>query len=122
MARVMIVDDADFVVQMYKDVLQTKGHEVVGRAKNGTEALEQYGQLRPDLVIMDVLMPEMDGLMALKKLLEVDPGASVLVVSGLEKPGLSQECLSAGARGFLVKPFEIADLFSKLAEILGSAE
>ena len=118
MARVLIVDDVEFVIEMYKDLLRTKGHEVVGTAFNGAEALDKYGDLNPDIVIMDVLMPEMDGLSALKKLLEIDPGARVLVVTAVEKPGLGDECIATGAMGFLEKPFEFDEFFTALTKIL----
>ncbi|WP_019177209.1 response regulator [Methanomassiliicoccus luminyensis] len=108
--RVLIVDDSMVMRAMIKDVLTKDGFEVVGQAKNGKEALEQYQQLRPDLVTMDIIMPGEHGTDVVKRLVELDKDARIVVVSGLNQKSLVMQAMDNGAREFLVKPFENKDL------------
>ena len=103
--RVMIADDSLVMRRRIMDVLAQDGFEVVGQAQNGEEALIRYKELGPDLVTMDIVMPKEHGINALKKILEHDPSARIIVVSGLHQKALLMEALEAGARDYVIKPF-----------------
>lgn len=119
MARVMIVDDAQFMRMIIRDILLMHGHEVVAEVDDGEEAVQRYLEVKPDLVLMDILMPDMDGKEALKKLLVMDPEAKVVMCSSLGHQALITESMKIGAMGFIVKPFEpysMLDVIKKIAE------
>jgi two-component system, chemotaxis family, chemotaxis protein CheY len=104
--KVLIVDDAAFMRSMIADILQKSGgFEVVGHAATGTEALELYRSLRPDVVTMDIVMPEMDGIEATKAIIDLDPDATIVMCSALGQEALVMESIAAGAVDFIVKPF-----------------
>lgn len=105
MALVLVVDDAAFMRMRLKNVLVQDGHEVI-EAGNGVEAIEMYRQHRPDLVMMDITMPEMDGITALKKILQDDPSAKVVICSALGQESTVIEAIKSGAKDFIVKPFQ----------------
>ncbi len=116
MARVLVVDDAAFMRKMVSDALTKGGHEVVGHAGNGNEAVEQFRELRPDLTTLDITMPEKDGLAALKDIIELDPGAKVVMCSALGQESKVLESIKLGAKDFVVKPFQpdrVIDAVSK---------
>lgn len=115
MARVLVVDDAVFMRRMLRDILTKGGYEVVGEAASGVEAIEQYQKLKPDLTTMDITMPEMDGLEAVRKIKEIEPAAKIVMVSAMGQQKLVMESLEAGALDFIVKPFQ-PDKVIKLVE------
>ena len=104
--RVLIVDDAAFMRMMIKDILEKNGYEVVGEAQNGLEAVEKYQELLPDLVTMDITMPEMDGIEALKNIREINPNAVVIMCSAMGQQAMVIDAIQAGAKDFIVKPFQ----------------
>jgi len=104
--RVMVVDDAAFMRMMIKDILTKNGYEVVGEAENGLKALEKYQELKPDLTTMDITMPEMDGISAVKEIKKIDPGAKVIMCSAMGQQAMVIEAIQSGARDFIVKPFQ----------------
>lgn len=104
--RILIVDDAAFMRMMIKDILVKNGFEVVGEAQDGVEAVAKYEELRPDLVTMDITMPEMDGVTALKKIKEINPNAIVLMCSAMGQQAMVIDAIQAGAKDFIVKPFQ----------------
>jgi len=114
MSRVLIVDDASNITEMIQSVLETHGHEIAGVARNGIEAIEKYKALRPDVVLMDLLMPEMDGMQSIRKILEYDQKAKIVVVTALGRPALMKEAVEAGVVGFVTKPFEIKRLLGAI--------
>ncbi|MGE5418474.1 MAG: response regulator [Accumulibacter sp.] len=119
MARVMIVDDAEFMRMIIRDTLIKHGHEVVAEVADGEEAVKKYMEVKPDLVLMDITMPNMSGEEALKKLLVMDPKAKVVMCSSLGQHALMTESMNIGAMGFIVKPFEpdgMLDVIRKIAE------
>ena len=119
MARIMIVDDAEFMRMVIKDTLLKHGHEVVAEVGDGEEAIQTYLEVKPDLVLMDIIMPDMDGKEALKKLLVMDPEAKIVMCSSLGQQALITESMKIGAMGFIVKPFEpdgMLDVIRKIAE------
>jgi two-component system, chemotaxis family, chemotaxis protein CheY len=119
MARVMIVDDAELMRMVIKDILLMHGHEVVAEVNDGEEAIQIYLEVKPDLVLMDLIMPNMDGKEALQQLLAIDPEAKVVLCSSLGQQALITESMKIGAMGFIVKPFEVngmLDVIKKIAE------
>jgi two-component system chemotaxis response regulator CheY len=106
MADILIVDDNAFMRNTIKGVLSQAGFNIVGEAADGVEAVSTYATARPDLVTMDITMPNMDGVEALKELLQQDPGAKVIMVSAMGQESLVVEAVTAGAVDFVIKPFE----------------
>jgi two-component system chemotaxis response regulator CheY len=106
MARVLIVDDAAFMRKMLGDVLAKGGHEVIGEGANGAEAITQYQALRPDIMTLDITMPEKDGLAALREILTLEPSAKVVMCSALGQESKVLEAIKSGAKDFVVKPFQ----------------
>ena len=104
MARVLVVDDAAFMRKMLSDALAKAGHEVVGEAANGQEGVNQFQSLRPDLTTLDITMPELDGLSALRQILSFDPSARVIMCSALGQESKVLESVKSGAKDFIVKP------------------
>jgi two-component system chemotaxis response regulator CheY len=104
--KVLIVDDAAFMRMMIKDILSKNGYEIVGEAENGQKAVEKWTELRPDLTTMDITMPEMDGISAVKEIKKIDPGAKVIMCSAMGQQAMVIEAIQAGARDFIVKPFQ----------------
>ncbi len=104
--RVLVVDDAAFMRMMIKDILNKNGYEVVGEAENGLKAVEKYQELRPDLTTMDITMPEMDGISAVKQIKLLDPAAKVIMCSAMGQQSMVIEAIQSGARDFIVKPFQ----------------
>jgi two-component system, chemotaxis family, chemotaxis protein CheY len=106
MARVLVVDDAAFMRKMVTDALSKGGHEVVGEAGNGNEAIAQFQALKPDLMTLDITMPEKDGLAALADIMAADPSAKVVMCSALGQESKVLEAIKLGAKDFVVKPFQ----------------
>jgi two-component system, chemotaxis family, chemotaxis protein CheY len=106
MARVLVVDDAAFMRKMVSDALVKGGHEVIGEAGNGVEAVAQFQALRPDLMTLDITMPEKDGLAALADVMAADPSAKVVMCSALGQESKVLEAIKLGAKDFVVKPFQ----------------
>lgn len=104
--KVLIVDDAAFMRMMVKDILSKNGYEIVGEAENGVKALEKFQELKPDLTTMDITMPEMDGITAVKEIKKLDPNAKVIMCSAMGQQAMVVEAIQAGARDFIVKPFQ----------------
>jgi two-component system chemotaxis response regulator CheY len=119
MARVLVVDDAAFMRKMVSDALTGGGHEIVGEAANGAEAVQRFQELRPDVMTLDITMPEKDGLAALKEIIAVDPGAKVIMCSALGQESKVLESIKLGAKDFVVKPFQADRVLSAIAKALG---
>ncbi len=103
---VLIVDDADFMRMMLRDIVEEMGMKVVAEAVNGQEAIEEFQNKKPDLVLLDITMPVIDGLEALKKILQVDNTANVVMITALGQKDQVLACIKAGARDFIIKPFD----------------
>ena len=101
-----MVDDAAFMRMMLSDHLTKGGFEVVGQAENGLVAINKFRELRPDLVTMDITMPEMDGILAVKEIRKIDPQARIVMCSAMGQQHMVMEAIQAGARDFIVKPFD----------------
>ena len=118
MAKVLIVDDAAFMRMMIKDILTKGGHEVVGEAANGLEAIERYKELKPEVVTMDITMPEMNGIDAIKEIRKIDPNATIIVCSAMGQQAMVIEAIQAGAKDFIVKPFQAGRVIEAVQKAL----
>ena len=118
MARVLVVDDAAFMRKVVSDALSGGGHEVIGEASNGVEAVALYQELRPELMTLDITMPEMDGLAALKKIIAIDPRARIIMCSALGQESKVLEAIKAGAKDFVVKPFKAERVLDAVSKAL----
>ncbi|MDQ0337274.1 two-component system chemotaxis response regulator CheY [Caldalkalibacillus uzonensis] len=119
MGKILVVDDAAFMRMMIKDILTKNGYEVVGEAADGQQAVEQYSELKPDLVTMDITMPEMDGITALKKIKEIDPEAKVVMCSAMGQQAMVIDAIQAGAKDFIVKPFQADRVLEAIKKVIG---
>ncbi len=118
MARVLVADDASFMRQMIREIVESDGHEVVGEASDGVEALDEYKRVSPDVVTMDIVMPRRSGIDAVRCILELDPSARVVMCSALGQERLVSEALEAGALDFIVKPFKPTSVLETIAKVL----
>lgn len=114
MKRVLIVDDTLFMRTSLKTILKRNGYEVVGEAENGLVAIEKYKELNPDIVTMDITMPELDGIKATQKIIEYDPDAKIMMISALGQEKIVVNAIIAGAKGFIVKPFNESHVIKTL--------
>ena len=117
--NILISDDAAFMRMMIKDILTKNGYNVVGEAENGLKAVEKYNELKPDLVLMDITMPEMDGIQALKKIKEADSSALVIMCSAMGQQAMVIESIQAGAKDFIVKPFQADRVIEAVKKVVG---
>lgn len=117
--NILICDDAAFMRMMIKDILTKNGYNVVGEAENGARAVEKYNELKPDLALMDITMPEMDGIQALKKIKESDPSALVIMCSAMGQQAMVIESIQAGAKDFIVKPFQADRVIEAVKKVVG---
>ena len=117
--RVLVVDDAAFMRMMVKDILSKNGYEVVGEAENGMKAVEKFAELRPDLVTMDITMPEMDGISAVKAIRKIDPKAKIVMCSAMGQQAMVIEAIPAGARDFIVNPFQADRVLEAVRKAVG---
>ncbi|WP_430882782.1 response regulator [Fusibacter sp. JL216-2] len=116
---ILVVDDAAFMRMMVKDVLTKNGYTVLGEAENGQKAIEKYKELNPDLVIMDITMPEVDGIQAVKEIKKIDPNAKIVMCSAMGQQAMVIESIQAGARDFIVKPFQADRVIEAVKKVLG---
>ena len=116
---ILICYHAAFMRMMIKDILTKNGYTVVGEAENGAKAVEKYAELKPDLVLMDITMPEMDGIQALKKIKEADPSATVIMCSAMGQQAMVIESIQSGAKDFIVKPFQADRVLEAVRKVVG---
>jgi two-component system chemotaxis response regulator CheY len=119
--KVLICDDAVFMRTMVADILRNAGYEVVGEAETGVQAVEQYKVLQPDLVTMDIVMPDMGGIDAVREIRRHDPGARILMCSAMGQQALVVEAIQAGASDFVVKPFQPSRVLDAVERVLTAA-
>ena len=117
--KILIVDDAAFMRMMIKDILSKNGYEIVGEAENGLKAIEKFKELTPDLVIMDITMPELDGIAAVKEIKKIDDGSKIIMCSAMGQQAMVIESIQAGARDFIVKPFQAERVVEAVKKVLG---
>lgn len=116
---ILICDDAAFMRMMIKDVLSKNGYIIAGEAENGAKAVEKYNETKPDLVMMDITMPEMNGIDALKKIKANDPSANVIMCSAMGQQAMVIESIQAGAKDFIVKPFQGERVLEAVKKVIG---
>ena len=117
--NILIVDDAAFMRMMIKDILTKNGYNVAGEAENGLKAVEKFKEVNPDLVLMDITMPEMDGIQALKEIKKIDGGALVIMCSAMGQQAMVIESIQAGAKDFIVKPFQAERVIEAVKKVIG---
>src|SRR6056297_924776 len=117
--RVLIVDDAAFMRMILKDIVSKNGFEVAGEAANGVEAVERYKELKPDVTTMDITMPEMNGIEAIKKIKSEDGDAKIIVCSAMGQQAMVIDAIQAGAKDFIVKPFQHSRVVEAITKVLG---
>jgi two-component system chemotaxis response regulator CheY len=117
--NILICDDAAFMRMMIKDILTKNGYNIAGEAENGLKAVDKYAETKPDLVMMDITMPEMDGIQALKKIKSVDPGANVIMCSAMGQQAMVIESIQSGAKDFIVKPFQADRVLEAVKKAVG---
>ena len=117
--NILLVDDAAFMRMMLKDILTKNGYSVVGEAENGLQAIEKYNELKPNLTILDITMPEMDGIAAAKGIKAADPNALIVMCSAMGQQSMVVESIQAGARDFIVKPFQPARVLEAVQKVIG---
>jgi len=119
--RILIVDDAAFMRMMIKNIVTKNGYEVVGEAENGQAALELYKEHKPDLVTMDITMPEMSGIEGVKAILQFDPAANIIMCSAMGQQAMVMDAIQAGAKDFIVKPFQQDRILQAIERVLARA-
>jgi two-component system chemotaxis response regulator CheY len=117
--RILVVDDAAFMRMMIKDILTKNGYTIVGEAENGLVAIERFLELRPDLVTMDITMPELDGISAVREIRKIDPQAKIIICSAMGQQAMVIDAIQAGARDFVVKPFQPERVLEAIGKALG---
>ncbi|MFZ5644584.1 MAG: response regulator [Bacillota bacterium] len=120
--RILIVDDAAFMRMMIKNILLKNGYEVAGEAENGKIAVDMYRESKPDLVTMDITMPEMEGIDAVKAIRAIDPGASIIMCSAMGQQSMVMDAIQAGAKDFIVKPFQQDRLLQAIERVLSRSK
>lgn len=120
--KILIVDDAAFMRMMIKNIVTKNGYEVVGEAENGRQAVEIYASSSPDVVTMDITMPEMDGIEGVKAIRAIDPSANIIMCSAMGQQSMVMDAIQAGARDFIVKPFQQDRLLQALDRVLSRAK
>ncbi len=118
--KVLVVDDAAFMRMLLKDMITKAGYEIVGEAANGKEAIEKYKELNPDIVAMDMIMPEMNGIEATKEIMRLDPNAKIIVCSAMGQQMMVIEAMQAGAKDFIVKPFRQDKVIEVLSKVVNT--
>ena len=116
---ILICDDAAFMRMMIKDILTKNGYEVAGEAENGAIAVSKYEETKPDLVLLDITMPEMDGIQALKQIKAKNPAANVIMCSAMGQQAMVIEAIQAGAKDFIVKPFQADRVVEAVKKVIG---
>ena len=117
--NILVCDDAAFMRMMIKDILSKNGYNVAGEAENGLKAVEKYKEVSPDLVLMDITMPEMDGIQALREIKKVDAGAKVIMCSAMRQQAMVIESIQAGAKDFIVKPIQAERVIEAVKKVVG---
>ena len=117
--NILICDDAAFMRMMIKDILTKNGYDIAGEAENGQVAVDKYSETKPDLVMMDITMPEKDGIQALKEIKAKDPSANVIMCSAMGQQAMVIESIQAGAKDFIVKPFQADRVLEAVKKVVG---
>ena len=117
--NILICDDAAFMRMMIKDILVKNGYEIAAEAENGLKPVEQYPDAKPDLVLMDITMPEVDGIDAVRRIIALDPNANVIMCSAMGQQSMVIDAIQSGAKDFIVKPFQADRVIESIRKVLG---
>ena len=117
--KILLVDDTKFMRMMLANILKPKGYEIVGEAGDGLEAIEKFNSLKPDLITMDIVMPHMEGIEAVRNIVSTEPNAKVIMVTAVGQESKVKEAIEAGARGYIVKPFQANQVLEEVQKVLG---
>ncbi len=117
--KILLVDDTKFMRMMLMNILKPKGYEIVGEAGDGLEAIELYKKHKPDLVTMDIVMPHMDGIEAVRQITAEDSNAKIIMVTAIGQESKVKEAIEAGAKGYIVKPFQAPQVLEEVEKVLG---
>jgi len=120
MGKILVVDDTMFMRTLLKNILFSGSHDIIGEAENGEDAVEQYKKLKPDLVTMDIVMPKMNGIEALKAIKAFDPSAKVVMCTAVGQEQMVKLAIKTGARGYIIKPFQAPKVIEEVNNILSS--
>jgi len=120
-AKILLVDDAAIMRMMLQEILEEAGHTIVGEAENGQEAFDKYKELKPDLTLMDITMPNVDGIKAVQMIKEFDPGAKIIMCSAMGQKELVLKAIKCGAKDFIIKPFQEKRVIEAVNRVLGSS-
>ena len=118
MARIMIAEDSDEIRLVLKDLLKIGNHEVVAEADNGNDAVKKFNAIKPDVLLLDIAMPKKDGLDTLKEIIAANPNAKIVMITATDNLKTMQECLSAGASAYILKPFDFDEVLKIIANVL----
>jgi len=118
MARILIIDDTLFMRTLIKNLLIDEGHEVIGEAEDGYKGVYEYVKTHPDVILLDILMPKMDGIMTLKTLLGYDPNVKVIMISAIQSVKMIKLAIGCGAKGYVMKPFQRPHLMLEIERVL----
>ena len=119
MAKILLVDDAAFMRMMIRDILEQNGFHVVAEAKDGMSAIEQYKKYKPDIVTMDITMPDMDGIKAVEEIKKIDSCAKIIMCTAMGQQAMVIDAIRAGAKDFIVKPFEESQVLEAINKVIG---
>jgi two-component system chemotaxis response regulator CheY len=117
--KIMLVDDTKFMRMMLANILKPKGYDIVAEAGDGLEAIDKYKEFKPDLVTMDIVMPHMEGIEAVKNIVSSDGGAKIIMVTAVGQESKVKEAIEAGAKGYIVKPFQAPQVLEEVQKVLG---
>jgi len=120
MIRVMIADDSDSIRMVLRDILEIGKHELVGEATNGSEAIELFIETKPEILLLDMAMPKKDGLAALREIIKINPKAKIIMITATDNQNTIRDCISAGARAYILKPFNFQDVLKTITEVVNS--
>lgn len=118
--RILIVDDRKEMLDVIEEVVKLRGDQVVARASNGNQAVELYEKTKPDLVLMDILLPDISGAEATRRIMKQDTNAKILAISAFNRERLEKDCLKAGCKAFLAKPFSVKELYDAMEKTIHS--
>ena len=116
----MIADDSDAIRLVLKDILEIGKHELAGEAVNGEQAVQQFVATKPEIILLDMAMPKKDGLTALKEIITIEPNAKIIMITASDNQATMKECINAGARAYILKPFNFQDVLKTITEVTNS--
>ncbi len=118
MAKIMLADDSDAIRQVLRDILSIGNHEVVGESDDGDKTIKKFSDIKPELLLLDLAMPKKDGLAVVKEIIAIHPDAKIIIITATDNHGIIKECLDAGAKAHISKPFDFDNVLKVISEII----